>query len=366
MHIKVSRSALAEALNNAQVVVTSRTAVPVLQNVKIETEMGKAIFTCSDLDVTLMSAAECESIEDGVTTLPVKLLAAAVGKMADGVIEIEVDSDNRARISAGTSVFRLNGISAKEFPALPSVEGETAILPAKVLREMFRKTGFAMSQDETRRSLQGVNLTFQKGGKVISVATDGRRLAMLESEAEFPETFEKSVIIPKKTVEILLKKLPKDGDVEVTLVGAQLRLHCPGMVIMTKLLDDVYPNFQRVIPTGNDKKIVLDRAELIGSIDRVSVFSAESDSFSMNFKFGNNALVLSSKSTELGDGRDEMAIKYDGEVIEANYNPQYVRNVLDAIDEDEVEFAFSNGQAPVVIRKTNDTNYTYVLMPIRM
>lgn len=366
MHIKVARAAIAEALNNAQAAVTAKTTLVVLQNVKIDAENGKAVFTCSDLDMTLISSIECEVIEEGSTTLPVKLLATAIGKVVDGIVEIDVGKDDKARIKAGTSVFRLNGIPAKEFPTLPAVNGSSATIPANVLREMFRKVSFAMSQDETRRSLNGVNLSFKENGKVVSVATDGRRLAMLECEAEFPKEFVNSVIIPKKTVDVLLKRLPKDGDVVVTLAGAQLRVECPSLVIMTKLIDEQYPNVAAVIPTANDKKVVLERVEFLGAIDRVSIFSAESDSFSMNFKFENNTVVLSSKETEIGDGRDEMPVVYNGEAIEAVYNPQYVRDALNVIDEDDIEFNFSNAHAPVVIRNSNGTNYTYVLMPLRV
>jgi len=185
MHIKISKSSLSEALNNVQAVVGSKNALQVLQNVMVEATDKEVKFTCSDLDVTLVANAECEVLDAGATTIPVKPFASAVGKMVDGTIEITVDESDCSTISGGSSVFKFKGLSAKEFPSIPKPDGATCEIASNSIREMLRKTAFATSQDDTRRTLQGVLLDFQKDkGIVKAVGTDGRRLAMLDCSLE--------------------------------------------------------------------------------------------------------------------------------------------------------------------------------------
>ena len=249
MQIKITKSSLSEALNNVATVVASKTSLPVLQNVRIEAKDGKATFVCSDLDTTLIATAECEVTEDGATTIPVKTFALAVNKVVDGMVDIQVDPHDKARLTAGTSRFSFNGISAMEFPTLANADGAPLRIPCAAIREMLRKTAFAMCSDETRRTLNSVLLDFSKGGgKTIAVATDGRRLSLLNCTVDVPDGFTKSFILPRKAVDVLVKKLPKDGDCDIIISGSQLRFVTAKLELCTKLIDDSYPNYMQVVP----------------------------------------------------------------------------------------------------------------------
>lgn len=365
MHIKISKSSLSEALNNVASVVASKSSLPVLQNVKISVKDGKALFMCSDLDTTLIANAECEVLEDGETTIPVKTFAAAVSKVVDGEVEVKVDDKDVAKLSAGTSKFSFKGIPAREFPTLKAAEGNPITIPTDALREMLRKVSFAMCADDTRRTLNSVYLDFsQGGGAAKAVATDGRRLSMLNCNVDVSEGFKSSFVLPRKAVEVLSKKLPKDGDCKIVSTGSQLMFGTAKFELYTKLIEDQYPNYAQVIPKTCNEKVIIDRVEFLGALDRVSVFTM-SDSPKVLLTFSENLLVLNSGETEYGTSRDEVAIKYEGEKIEMTFNPQYVRDALNVMDEDEVEFSLINATSPAVIRKVGSDDYTYVVMPLR-
>lgn len=366
MHIKISKTSLSEALNNVATVVTAKTSLPVLQNVKIEAKDGKATFVCSDLDTTLFANADCEVEEDGATTIPVKTFAAAVSKVVDGIVELEVSDKDVAKLTAGTSKFKFNGIAAKEFPTWKEEEGTSATLSCAAIREMLRKTSFAMCADDTRRNLNSVLFDFsQGGGKTIAVATDGRRLALLNCIVEISNGFDSKFVLPRKAVETLVKKLPKDGDCTLVSYGNQLKFSTPKLSLLTKLIDDAYPNYAQVVPKTSNEKIVVDRVELAGAIDRISVFTSVTDSPTMVLAFADNKIVVSVGETEYGSARDEVPIKYEGEKIEIRFNPNYVRDVLNVIDDDEVEILLTNGSSPAIIRQVGSEDYTYVVMPVR-
>lgn len=367
MIIKISKAALSEALNNVQTVVGGKSTIAVLQNVKMSAKDGKVEFTCSDLDITLLARAECEVVEDGATTIPVKTFASAVSKLVEGEVKIEVDVQDHAKLSAGSTVFKFNGLSEKEFPTMPDADGNGVILPANAIREMFRKTSFAMSQDETRKSLSSVLLDFTEGGgKVSAVATDGRRLSLLKGDLGDAAAFNKQFVIPRKGVDIILKKMPKDGDCEIVTSGSQIRFKTAKLDFTMKLLEDAYPNYMQVVPKESKVSIPLNRAELIGAIDRISVFTAGSETPCMSLAFGDNKLVLTSNNTEFGEARDEMPIKYEGEKFNLKFNPDYIRDALNVIDEDEVEVFLNANNSPAIIRKAGTDDYTYVCMPLRI
>lgn len=366
MHIKINKSSLAEALNTVQVVAGAKGSLQILQNVKITAKGSKVEFVCTDLDVTLVANADCEVIEEGATTLPAKQFAAAVGKVVEGTLDLDVDKDDKAILSAGSSVFKFKGMAAKEFPTIPMEDGEGCTMEATALREMLRKTSFAASQDETRKTLQGVLFDFGNGGgEVKSVATDGRRLAILNCTG-ITGKFIGEYILPRKAVDVLLKKLPKDGNVTLVSAKKQLRIKTERIDFLTKLLDEAYPNYMQVVPKSSNITIPVNRVEFLGALDRISVFTAGEESPCVALTFGENRLVFNSGDTEFGSSRDEIPVKYDGETIELRFNPQYIREVFSAMDEDEVDFFLTNGQSPVIVRKSGSDDYTYVVMPLRV
>lgn len=366
MEIKISKASLSEALSNVQSVVGGKTSLQVLQNVKMSTRDGKAEFTCTDLDITLLARAECEVVEEGETTIPVKTFSSAVSKLVEGEIKIVVNNQDVTKLSSGQTSYKFIGLPAKDYPNLPEADGTSITLPANAIRDMFRKTSFASSQDETRRTLQGVLLDFSEGnGNVKAVATDGRRLALLNADVGASSGFDGRYIIPRKAVDILYKKLPKEGDCSIVIQGSQICFKTAKLDFTTKLVDDTYPNYRQVIPESTKETVVANRVEVLGAIDRVSVLSSLSDAPSMSMEFADNKLVVTTNSAKYGEARDEMPIKYLGKKIVMHFNPQYIKEALGAMDEDEIEFRLTDGTKPAIIKKSGNESYTYVCMPLR-
>ena len=363
MKIKIIRSKFIEGLKKVQNIVAGKGSLQIIQNAMLEAKEGKLSLVTTDIDISIKSTVDCEVVEAGATTLPVKLLFSTISSCAEGVVELETDFQERARISAGSAAFKLSGKNVADFPALPSSEDAFAYsLPQATLREMLRKTSYAVSQDETRKTLKGVLMSF-KDGKLTMVATDGRRLALVEHEIEFPAAAEKDIILPSKVVSELQRSLSGDGEVKVTIEKTQVAFNLGDTQIYSKLLDEIYPNYRQVIPQTCAQKITIDRKLLLDAIDRASVMMME-ESSSTRLTFDSNQLLVSSVAADIGEAKDIVPIKYSGEKIEIVFNPSYVKDPLKAIDDDEVSMELNDGSSPAILRCS--VPFLYVMMPLRI
>ena len=363
MKIKIVRSKFLEGLKTVQNVVAAKGSMQIIQNVLLEAKDGRLLMTTTDLDVSIRSVVECEVEHGGATTLPAKLLAGTISKVAEGPVVLESDGQDRAVIKASSAVFKLAGMSAADFPKLPEDQDTFAYSFSQMtLREMLRKTAYAASQDETRKTLKGVLMSF-KDGKVTMVATDGRRLALVEHETDFPAEAERDVVLPTKVVAELQRALSSEGDVKVTIEKSQVSFNLGNTRIYSKLLDEVYPNYRQVIPSECAERVVVERKVLLEALDRVSVMTQE-ESNSVKLTFDANELVVTSGSSTMGEARDLVPIKYSGSRIEITFNPTFVMDPLKAIDEDEVSIELNNGSSPALIRCS--VPFLYVMMPLRI
>ena len=363
MKFKITRSKFLEEIKTVQNIVPSKGALQIIQNILLEADGGKLYLTTTDLDISIRSVVDCEVEKEGKTTLPAKLLSNMIAKAPEGIVEIEVDAQDRAVIKAGSSTSKLTGMSVEDYPTLPTdSDSFEYVLPQITLREMLRKTAYAASQDDTRKTLKGV-LTSFSGGNLTMVATDGRRLAMVEHEIELPADAEKDVILPSKVVGELQRSLTSDGDVRITIEKTQIAFKMGTTKVYSKLLDEVYPNYRQVIPAECEEHIKVDRQLLLSALDRASVMTME-ESSSTRLTFDSNQLIVSSSAAEVGEVRDIVPIKYDGKKIDIVFNPNFVMDPLKAIDEDEITIELNNGSSPAMIKCS--VPFIYVMMPLRI
>ncbi len=363
MKFTIARSRFLDGLKAVQNIVVNRGTLLVLQNVRLEANGSELTMTTTDLDISIQCKVECEVLEPGVTTLPVKLLLNSVLKAAEGNVEMEVDKAENATLVAGFAKFKLVGLSEKEFPRLPQdEEAYTYEMACPALKEMMRKTSYAASQDDTRRTLKGVLMSF-KDQKLTMVATDGRRLALVESEMEFPKDAERDLILPLKTVLEVQRALGTDGTVKMKVQKSQISFQIDQVMIYSKLIDDTYPNYIQVIPREAKEQVLVDRQLLLDAIERASVMTIN-EAHSVKLIFESNRLTVTSTANEIGSASDEVPIKYVGERIEIIFNPDYILEPLRAIDEDQVKIEINNGYNPAVIKC--DIPFLYVLMPLRL
>ena len=363
MKFKIVRSKFIEGLKSVQNIVAGKGSLAILQNVLLEAQGHELKITTTDLDISIRTVCECEVTEAGSTTLPVKLLFNAIAKVVEGEVNIEVDAKERADISAGNARYKLAGMPESEFPRLPQDEEAYSYHISQVLfKEMLRKVSYAASQDDTRRTLKGVFISF-KDSKLTMVATDGRRLALVENELEFPKECEKDIVLPYKAVGELQRSLGTEGDISLTIQKSQICFQIGEMRIYSKLMDEVYPNYRQVIPKETSEHVSVDRQLLIDAIDRASVMTMD-EAHSTKFIFENGKLTVMSTASDIGEAKDIVPIKYAGEKIEIMFNPSYVMDPLKAIDDDEVTINMNDGHSPAVIKCS--VPFLYVLMPLRI
>src|SRR6184192_629252 len=222
MKFSVTKEKLLEALQQVQNVVSTRTTLPILSNVLLQANGNEVHLTTTDLDVGVRGSFEAEVEKEGATTLPARRLFNIIRELPSSAIQIDVDGKNAASIRSGQSFFKILGLPEEEFPPLPKFEDAKIVtIRQKDLRDGLRKTSYAISTDETRYVLNGVLFSF-KNNKLTLVATDGRRLAMLEIELEFPRSHEAVIFVPPKAITDLQRVLPEEGEVKVSMGNGQI------------------------------------------------------------------------------------------------------------------------------------------------
>lgn len=363
MKLTISKAALLEGLQKVQGVVSVRSSLPILANVLLQGRDGKLSLSTTDLDVSIRCVVDADIKTDGATSLPVRRLLSIVRELSDQDIDLDVDSRNNASLRCGASFFKLNGLSQDEFPPIPSFEGGYSYtLDQGALREMLRKCAYAVSTDETRHVLNGVHLSFQ-GDKLTVVATDGRRLALVEHEVEFPEEAQRDMIVPTKAVNELLHVLQDEGTVKVHALDNQLAVELENALIVTKLIEGNYPNFRQVIPSSCDERVTIERESMLMALRRVALLTTDKSN-SIKLTFGDNNLQITAVTPEVGEAEEKLPIKYGGKEISVAFNPEYVMDPLRNLDSDEIYFEMSDELSPGVIKC--DIPFLYVLMPMRI
>jgi DNA polymerase-3 subunit beta len=363
MKFSIVRSKFLDGLQRIQNVVSGRGTLQILQNAMIEAADGRLCMTTTDLDISERCYVECQIEESGSTTLPIRRLASIIRELDEGQIMVEVNEDDVATVQSGSSYFKIIGMSVRDFPPVPVTEGKFCYrIDQGVLREMLRKTSYAISQNETRRVLNGVLMAF-KDNKLTMVATDGRRLALVEQEIEFPPEAEAELILPNKAVTELMRLLSNEGDLKVYAQKNQAVFEIGTTMMSSKLIDGVYPNYRQVIPGACDERVVIEREALLSALRRVSVVTTDKSN-ATRLTFSANQLTISINTPDVGEGRDTLPVKYAGKEISIIFNPEYVMDPLKNIDDDEVYLEMNDGHSPALLKC--NVPFLYVLMPLRI
>lgn len=363
MKLLVEKAVILEALQKVQSIVGQRTTLPILSNVLIQAEGNTLSLMTTDLEVSVKTSIEADISESGATTLPARRLFSIFREMPNPQIEIEVDANNVASISSGAAFFKLVGLPEEDFPPLPSF-ASTAVytLDQSVFKEMLQKTSYAASTDESRYILNGSLLSFSEGRLTI-VSTDGRRLALIEQEVEFPAGAESNFVIPTKTVSELIKTLGEENELKISATETQISFEFSNILIISKLIEGTYPNFRQVIPAHSEQRVAIDRDVLLTALKRVSLLS-DAQTSSVKLSFGENQLELVTNTPEVGEARETLPIKYEGPEITIAFNPVFVMDPLKHLESDEVYFELTDELSPGVIK--SNVPFLYVIMPIRV
>jgi DNA polymerase III subunit beta len=363
MKLKVNKEALLDILQKVQSVVSPRATLPVLSNVLLKAENGQLTVTATDLELSVQTRTSAEIVKEGATTLPARRIFSIVREIPSAEVEFDVDEKNVASITAGSSHFKLNGMSDEEFPPLPKLDGGHVYgLDQPVFREMLQKTAYAASTDETRYILNGVLMSFAEN-KLTMVATDGRRLALIDQELEYPKDAERDLVLPTKTVHELIRTLEDEGALKIRAAANQIAFDFGEMLVISKLIDGTYPNYRQVIPSGADVRIAIEREGFLAAIRRAALLTTD-QSNSVKMSFSKNTLEIVTQTPDVGESRETLPIKYDEKELSVAFNPAFMMDPLKILQCDEIFFELTDELSPGVIKA--DLPFLYVIMPMRV
>jgi len=370
MEFQISADELRQALYRAQGIVEKKSTMPILATVLIQArvtpEGGRVSVTAYDLEVGVSGEHAAEVLREGSVAVHARSLYEIARNLPENVVRLKKGANNRIEVSSGTAEFKVVGQDPDEFPALPRLEGYTfAPVESGALLEMIEKTSFAMSSDETRYNLNGVLFDPRESGTRM-VATDGHRLALIEKPLAASSGLTRGVIIPRKGLMELRRLLAEETSVPGELAfnensGVYRR---QGLVLVMRLVDGQFPNYDQVIPGVGESPLPLPRARLLEMLRRVALMASDKAS-SVTVELGPNLLRATSRNPELGEAREDMVIEYAGAPMKVAFNARYLQEVLSAIETDQVMFDMADELSPCVLRPSDNGGYLSVIMPMR-
>ncbi|HQZ12338.1 MAG TPA: DNA polymerase III subunit beta [Devosia sp.] len=371
MKVTLERNHLLKSLGHVQRVVERRNTYPILANVLLKAGDGAIDLRATDLDIEVTERVPAMVGTPGTTTVPAHTLYEIVRKLADGSeVKLETTGEQML-ISSGRSRFNLACLSPDSFPDLKSgTFTHSFSIPAATLRELIERTQFAISNEETRYYLNGIYIhTIESAGATLlrAVATDGHRMARAETDAPDGAKGMPGIIVPKKTVGEVQKLLDgAEGDVGVEVSDTKIRFTLGSVVLLSKLIEGTFPDYERVTPKNNDKAMNVDRASFATAVDRVSTIASERGGKAVKLSMKDGNLELSVTNPDHGTASEELAVDFDTDGFEIGFNARYLLDILAQIRSENAVFLFNDAGSPTLVKEDGEARAQYVLMPMRV
>ncbi len=366
MKATIERATLLKGLSHVQSVVERRNTIPILSNVLLEAGEGSLRLMATDLDLQINEQVQATVEQPGATTVSAHTLFDIARKLPEGAQVSLSAADGRMTIVAGRARFSLGTLPRDDFPIIAEGELPTSFeIPAETLTQIIDKTRFAISTEETRYYLNGIFLHVADD-VLKAAATDGHRLARVTMPRPDGAEAMPDVIVPRKCIAELRKLLDEvDGSVGVSLSSTKIRFDLGQAILTSKLIDGTFPDYSRVIPTGNDKILKIDPASFMEGVDRVSTIATEKTR-AVKMALDRDKITLSVTSPENGTAAEEVPGDYASASFEIGFNSRYLLDILGQIDGDLVEVHLADAAAPTLIRENDKAAALYVLMPMRV
>jgi DNA polymerase-3 subunit beta len=371
MKLKIKKDEILKGLQRIQGVVDKKNTMPILSNMLLIAD-GKGVeIIATDLEIGLRGRYAADVEKPGAVTVSAKKMFEIVRELPEEDVQIRVEEGNWVKIVSGHSQFKLVGLPKEEYPSMPDVAEEGMItMDGATLRDMIKKTLYAAGENDARYVLNGlyVHLSPAKGGlNIRMVGTDGHRLSMIDRIVEAKHK-EESVIVPKKAMIELRRLLEEDSSQEGFQIGFS-KNHAlfkrDGLVMVSKLIDGNYPNYQQVLPTQNTKKVAVSKDIFTHAVKRVSILSKEKTN-AVKLQLEKNTLLLSTNNPEVGEANEELSIDYTGESISIGFNSRYLMDVLMAMDRDTITLELNDSLSPCLVKEEGNDAYKCVVMPMRV
>ena len=370
MEFTVSRADLVRELNLSQGVVEKKTTIPILSNVLVEADGDRIHLTATDLELGIRCSCAARVKKSGAGTIPARRLLDYVRLLPDSDVQVKVGDNHWANLVCGRSKTRIAGMSRDSFPELPQMPEVLAEIPIGILADMISKTVFSISTEESRFTLNGALLILRKGGLVM-VATDGHRLAMVESSGDVPGiTGAYRALLPRKAM-AELQKLAGDSepDALVKFSGDENHLffQLGDRLLLSRKLTGNFPDFERVLPKEHTNSVTLGREEFRAAIERVAQFSDER-SRAIRVRVAEGDVKIHSSVSETGESEESIPAEYTGPSVEIGFNAQYLLEFLRAVPEEQISFLFKDPHSAGELRPGGEKSekYRYVIMPMRI
>ena len=372
MKLTIERAALLRSLNHVQSVVERRNTIPILSNVHFDVHENRLSMTAPDMDLAIIETVDAAPDSGGSTTAPAHTLYDIVRKLPEGA-QIGLDAngeEGRLILTSGRSRFTLQTLPTEDFPQMSDGDLPAVFkLPADELRMLIDRTRFAISTEETRYYLNGlyVHKAEANGIPVLRVvATDGHRLARVEMPLPNGASDMPGIIVPRKAINELRKLIDEtEDDVEIALSDTKIRFSFDNVVLSSKLIDGTFPDYDRVIPDGNDKTLEVNCENFAAAVDRVATISTDK-SRAIKLSVDAGTIVLSASSPESGTASEEIEVDYSQGPIEIGFNARYLLDIAQQIEGNMAQFVMADSASPTIVRDTDDPTSLYVLMPMRV
>ena len=372
MKVTVERSELLKSLGHVHRVVERRNTIPILANVLIKAERGKLSLKATDLDLEVVDSIAAEVSPGGATTVPAHMFYEIARKLPEGAQIVIEGSGDRAVLSlrAGRSRFTLQTLPESDFPDLAAGEMTHSFkLAAADLKRLIDKTQFAISTEETRYYLNGIYIHTAgtpKNATLRAVATDGHRLAQVELPLPDGASGMPGIIVPRKTVGEVHRLIETgEGEIAIELSAGKIRFTIGDVVLTSKLIDGTFPDYARVIPANNDKRLTVDKKDFEAAVDRVSTVSSERGR-AVKLSISSGRLVLSVTNPDSGSATEEIEVEYDSDPLDIGFNSRYLLDIAAQIEGEVAVLKLADPGSPTLIQDKDSKGALYVLMPMRV
>lgn len=372
MKIIVSKDEMQEKLANIQNIIEKKNTMPILSHFLLNAGRKGSYIIATDIETALREPLEANVEKEGKLCIPARKLFEIV-RETEGDLSFDTDDEQWLRVKSGASDFRLACLPTNEFPSWPALgEAEEVMIDAPVLMEMIEKTIYSAGESDTRYTLNGLLFHAKPQDRsLIAVGTDGHRLALIVKQMDGEVKEEKKIIVPRKAVSEIRRFLSNSGEggdvkkVKVSIGQKHLLFSVDNIQFLTRLIEGTYPNYENVIPSSNEKKILIGRDAFTRVLRRVSVMSKERAS-AVRVDIEDGKLVVSSSSPDIGEAKEETAVDYAGDKLSLGFNARYVLDVLGAMNSDKVSFEFQDSLSPVLVKEEGNEDYKCVIMPMRI
>jgi DNA polymerase-3 subunit beta len=365
--IQVPLSELAGKMNSISSVVPSKTTMPILSMVLINAEAGGITLSATDLDISVTSKVKGKVEREGRITAPAKKIAEIVKSLSGEEAVLEAKED-KLTITCGKSRFSVNGRNADDFPQIPKQDSKMEFsMDPELLGKLIQKTIYAVSTDLTRPALCGVLWELDKQGLTM-VSTDGHRLAKVETKIEMGDVQKMDVIVPPKALSTFRAYSEGEDMITVGIGENSLSFEMNEVSIYTRLLEGPFPNYQKVIPSGNEKKLILSKEDLKAATRRVSILS-DALTHQVVFSVEKGKLTLHVNTKELGEAREELEASYEEDSMDIGYNAAYIQDILRTIEGEDISFSLDRPDNAGLVEpagKQGDVKQMCIVMPLRI